>query len=328
MAANKGLIIGGLVLVLVVVGYMFFGSGAETGGKFVGVFGPAGPQIIEYRTPIDLQCASFFPAGSRDFDTYLQLSDCPNGQLDCSAGEQCMGFMEAVCSISTEAQCNLNMNCNWDSYVRKCGLANPSNTGGPYCFTQTSAQKARVYDYEKVRFDECRKLAHADPDGDGYPTGNLVTAGTTYPWQVVWSKIFQEDEIDLAWNNGGWDCAGENSEIFPGAKDVCDGMDNDCNGVVDNDPLAVATTLYLDGDSDGYGDASQSEIFMIGPNTCVDTTGYVTDSTDCNDDSASAYPGATEVCDDIDNDCDGVVDEGTFDGMTKDEWVEIFCGCP
>jgi hypothetical protein len=329
MVANKGLIIGGLVLVLVVVGYTFFGSGAETGGKFVSVFGSTSPQLIEYETPIDSQCASFFPAGSRDFYTYLQLSDCPNGQIDCSSGEQCMGYIEAVCSISTEAQCNLNMKCGWDSYVGKCGLSNPSNTGAPFCFTQASAQRARVYEYEKVRFDECRNLVHTDPDGDGYPMGNAWSPpGSTYQWQDTWFKQFNEYEINSAWDNGGWDCDGIDPNTYPGAEDVCDGIDNDCNGIVDNDPQAVATTLYLDGDSDGYGDASQSETFMIGPNTCVDTTGYVTDSTDCNDNSASAYPGATEVCDDIDNNCDGVVDEGTFDGMTKAEWVEVFGGCP
>jgi hypothetical protein len=92
------------------------------------------------------------------------------------------------------------------------------------------------------------------------------------------------------------------TDIIPSAE-VCNGIDDDCNGLVDDGLLF--TTFYADTDGDTYGDPSSSTTSCEGS-----LAGYVTNNTDCNDGSAAINPGATEVCNNlIDDNCDGQTDE-------------------
>ena len=97
------------------------------------------------------------------------------------------------------------------------------------------------------------------------------------------------------------DCNDADGTIHPGAVEVCDGIDNDCDDVVDED---LGDTYYADADDDGYGDPSNSNTY------CEQPSGYVPNSSDCDDADAEAYPGNAEVCDGVDNDCDDEADEG------------------
>ena len=96
------------------------------------------------------------------------------------------------------------------------------------------------------------------------------------------------------------------AEINPDGLEECDGVDNDCNGAVDDLPPDFEDpffAVYLDNDGDGFGDAST--LFYA----CDTSEGVVDIADDCDDSNAAIYPDAEEVCDTIDNDCDTIVDE-------------------
>jgi hypothetical protein len=111
----------------------------------------------------------------------------------------------------------------------------------------------------------------------------------------------------------GNDCDDTNGSIKPGAVEVCDGIDNDCDDLIDDDDPEIIdqSTWYADADSDTYGDANNSAL------ACNQPDGYLSDNTDCNDSDSAINPGAVEICDGIDNDCDTAIDEGfDVDGDT------------
>jgi hypothetical protein len=99
------------------------------------------------------------------------------------------------------------------------------------------------------------------------------------------------------------DCNDNNASVHPDASEVCDGMDNNCNGQMDEGlPLS---TYYRDSDGDGYGDLGQS----IQTCAAIPPAGYVTDNTDCNDNDALIHPGIAEICNGIDDNCNWQIDE-------------------
>ena len=113
---------------------------------------------------------------------------------------------------------------------------------------------------------------------------------------------------DAGYGTDSADCDDTDSLVNPDGTEVCDGADNDCDGLVDDAALDV-TTYYFDADGDTFGDLA------VSVSVCGDApAGYVADATDCDDDSSAAHPGLTETCDGLDNDCDGSVDESGATG--------------
>ena len=129
---------------------------------------------------------------------------------------------------------------------------------------------------------------YADADGDSFGNPSVVvdTCIETLPGYV---------SNDL-------DCNDLLASIYPGATEVCNALDDDCNGIIDDN--LTFTWLYQDADGDLFGNASVDTL------VCMPITGFVSDSTDCDDSNLAIYPGAMELLNGVDDDCDKLIDEG------------------
>ena len=145
----------------------------------------------------------------------------------------------------------------------------------------------------------------ADDDGDGvrvceddcddgnnaiYPAANEACDGLDNDCDDA--LLVTEADLDA---DGFMVCAGDcndfNAAVSPGAPEICDGLDNDCDGIVPSD----------EGDSDSLGSLDCDD---------GDGDGFTEVDGDCNDTIATVAPGLPELCDTLDNNCDGLVDEG------------------
>ena len=93
--------------------------------------------------------------------------------------------------------------------------------------------------------------------------------------------------------------------------EICNNLDDDCDGTIDEGDFATHT-YYLDADQDGYAYSFTDNLVVacIAPNDNYRQNPTSTTLVDCNDGNATVHPGATEVCNGVDDDCDGQVDEG------------------
>ncbi|TNE89650.1 MAG: hypothetical protein EP330_10820 [Deltaproteobacteria bacterium] len=110
---------------------------------------------------------------------------------------------------------------------------------------------------------------------------------------------------------GGTDCDDEDDAVYLGADELCDGRDNDCDNISDEDTTDSAT-YYRDDDGDGQGDSAVTDVL------CADTDGWVRNSDDCDDTDPLVYLGAAERCNGIDDDCDGSPDADELSDGDRD----------
>ncbi len=102
------------------------------------------------------------------------------------------------------------------------------------------------------------------------------------------------------------DCDDGDPAIFPGADEYCDGVDSDCDGLLDDeDPDTLdGGPWYADSDGDGYGDAKAVSTL------CLQPSDHVINANDCDDSSAGVHPGADEIgLNGVDDDCHGGDDD-------------------
>ena len=301
-------------------------------------------------TDCDDSDADTYPgAASNDSSTACMTDADGDGYGDDSpasgvtAGSDCNDSNNAISPVATEVCDSVDNDCDgtvdeddaadavtWyaDSDSDGFGSSAAPDTSctqpSGYVASSTDCDDSDADTYPGAAASDSSTACMTDADGDGYGSdspGSGVTAGS--------------------------DCNDASSGINPAATEVCDSVDNDCDGTVDEDDASDAVTWYRDADSDGYGTSSVTDV------SCSQPTGYVTDATDCDDLSATAYPGAAEtdsttacmedadldgygdasasggvafgtdcddsngainpaadeVCDEVDNNCDGDIDE-------------------
>ncbi len=142
------------------------------------------------------------------------------------------------------------------------------------------------------------KLFYADLDGDSF--GDPATGLCLCGGNAISSATDASDCDDTA------------ATIHPGAVETCNGLDDDCDALTDEDNTQDCTFYYADADGDGFGNAANAACL------CAPAGGYqVAVVGDCDDKHANIHPGATEVCDGVDNNCKDGTDEIGSGGCTS-----------
>ncbi len=134
-----------------------------------------------------------------------------------------------------------------------------------------------------------------------------ASASSTIAFDVVNGDRDNDGYLDVAL--GGDDCDDDSGGVHPGASEWCNGLDDDCDSLFDEEP-EDGLPWYADGDDDTYGDPA--DVFYA----CDAPAGRVADDTDCDDADADVFPGAPERCNHADEDCDGQDDDGASDAVT------------
>jgi gliding motility-associated-like protein len=131
---------------------------------------------------------------------------------------------------------------------------------------------------------------YADADGDGFGDPVVDSIACTQPFGFVPNNT---------------DCNDLDALVNPNATEICNGFDDNCNGLVDDaDPGTIGQAIwYADADADGFGNA------LVDSASCIQPFGFVSDDTDCDDTNANVNPAANEICNGIDDNCNGQIDE-------------------
>lgn len=227
-------------------------------------------------------------------------AQCDDG-LFCNGAETCV---DSVCTPGTPVACDDGIACTQD----RCSED-----------TQACRSDAPDVDGDGHRDASCLDLA-GDPLGDDcddddinrFPS-NLEVCDTEHHDEDCSESTFGFEDRDAdtfadarccnetaaGGMNCGTDCNDVRPEIRPGSTEACDRLDNDCDTMVDE---MVALTGFVDADFDGIGGS-------IPMNSCGGVAGFSTQGGDCDDADPSILPNAPELCDGVNNDCDGGIDE-------------------
>jgi len=259
-----------------------FGPFTAVAGSAVRNFGAATPNLNAVHTHYTVTLpgalganegtVKYRPARSGDWSIMTNPADVPLVVLNAAGQPMPVQLDHAVSSCAQLLRARVyNLNAN-ETYRLVLG---PSST----------ALSAAVV-VEKLSDFEAFYFADSDHDGFGDTNDLLVTACTRPAGRV-------SDDTD---------CNDVQASVYPGAQELCDSVDNDCDGTIDEG--ATPGRFYRDADGDGFGDPA------VSIQSCAPPSGYVVSNNDCLDSSAAVNPVANETCDGADNNCNGQVDEG------------------
>ncbi len=193
------------------------------------------------------------------------------------AGHETLDQLEVLTRGPSTVHFTVSRKKGWSRTLELTVAAHEQSCDGPVV-----AEEVRTVEFQEVQGEPLAlTLTAPDEDADGY----MPTA------------------------SGGTDCNDGDGAISPGAAELCDARDNNCDGNADE---GVIPNWYPDRDNDTFGDQAASPIASC--TVPSGTTRYVRNNSDCRDSDATMYPRASTFletrCDGLDDDCDGVVDDG------------------
>jgi uncharacterized protein YebE (UPF0316 family) len=167
--------------------------------------------------------------------------------------------------------------------------------GGGGCVPSAEVCNGKDDDCDGMTDEGVTTTFYRDADGDGFGNALVPTQACQAPAGYVMNAT---------------DCNDATAQVRPGAPELCNGVDDDCDGATDE---GATSSFYRDADADGFGNV------MVQTQACQAPAGYVANSTDCNDQNPAVFPGQAESCNAIDDDCDAFVDEGALLVFYRDQ---------
>ena len=237
----------------------------------------------------DDSSAAAHPGGTEVCDAANADEDCDfrtNGGLDADAD----GAFDAAC-------------CNTNPLGEQICGADCDDTRADVGPTGTEVCNGRDDDCNGTADDGVALSFYRDADGDRFGDPAVVVMACAAPGGYVADNT---------------DCDDTSVARRPDQVEVCDGLDNNCNGVIDEEMNDVS--WYADTDGDGYGAAGGDTVI-----SCSPVAGHSLVSSDCDDTSAARHPAALETCDGTDQDCNGLLD-GPGEDDDRDGYADLTCG--
>ncbi len=233
--------------------------------------------------------------------------DCDDGKF-CNGEERCRPDSDEAdehgCIEARSSACGSN-SCDEDE--AECGCENPDTDDDGHDSIECGGDDCDDADANRFPGNpEVCDSDHHDEDCDATTYGIRDQDGDDDPDDQCCNEEPESGDFIC-----GTDCNDSRGIQHSFNTEICDDIDNDCDGLVDesidgNEDDGLKKVFTIDEDGDGRGSAASDADTVV---ACDPPDGYVDSSDDCDDDNNQVSPESTEVCDYIDNDCDGLEDE-------------------